>query len=150
MDTRIKGSCLCGAVQYSIEAEPAMVGDCYCLDCRKSSGTAHCTHVAVVASAYNVSGGVSFYERAADSGNMVRRGFCPTCGSPVHSTNQGMPGMVFVRASTLGDPEQISPQMTVYARRAPRWARIDHDKPVFDGMATEVAARVAGDGRGVE
>lgn len=145
MDTIIKGSCLCGAVEYRIERAPSVVGDCYCKDCRKSSGTVYCTHAVVAEAAYLVSGQLSFYERAADSGNLVRRGFCPKCGSAIHSTNSSMPGVVFVRVSSMEDPNQAAPQMTVFARSAPHWARLDREKPVFEAMASEAAAQAARD-----
>ncbi|MGX1306405.1 hypothetical protein AB7M35_001125 [Amorphus suaedae] len=130
----LTGGCLCGAVRFRCSAQPEIVGDCFCIDCRKSSGTAHCTHVMVSADALEVSGDVTFYERAADSGNMVRRGFCGTCGSPLYSTNAGIPHLAFLRASALDDPDLVAPQMTVYASRAPGWAHVDRSRPVFDTM----------------
>lgn len=32
------GSCLCGKVRFSVSGEPARVGICHCLDCRKHHG----------------------------------------------------------------------------------------------------------------
>ncbi|MBX3480405.1 MAG: GFA family protein [Caulobacter sp.] len=134
MTRTLTGGCLCGAVRYQAAAEPQMVGDCYCVDCRRSSGTTHCTHAVFVAEAVKVSGAVSRYERAADSGNLVTRAFCPRCGSAVYSTNAAMPGMIFIRASSLDDLEAVAPGMTVYASRAPSWARLNTDGPVFQEM----------------
>ena len=34
------GSCLCGAVGYEFEAEPAIVVNCHCAACRKATGSA--------------------------------------------------------------------------------------------------------------
>lgn len=61
------------------------------------------------------------YDRPADTGNVVSRHFCPTCGSAVFSRNASMPGMVFLRASSLDDLEAFKPQMHVYAARAASW-----------------------------
>ncbi len=77
---------------------------------------------------------MKFYDAPSDSGNTVSRGFCPTCGSAVYTTNSGMPGMAFVRASTLDDPEVFQPQMVVYAHRAPSWDHMDPALPSFEGM----------------
>ncbi len=131
---RITGSCLCEAVRFEIVAEPQVVGHCYCIDCRKASGTAHCTHVMVEEEALLVEGEIRFFDKPADSGNVVSRGFCPNCGSAIHSSNSGMPGLAFVRASSLDDPDRISPQMTVYASRAPSWAKLDDELPIFQEM----------------
>jgi hypothetical protein len=134
MSQGFSGGCLCGAVRYQSAVGPQVVGHCHCVDCRKSSGTGHCTHVVIPEDAFTVSGEVKFYDRPADSGNIVSRGFCPTCGSAVYSTNSGMPDMVFPRASSLDDPEIAKPQMVVYASRAPSWDHVDPELPVFPTM----------------
>jgi hypothetical protein len=134
MSQGFSGGCLCGAVRYQSSASPQVVGHCHCVDCRKSSGTGHCTHVVIPEDAFKVSGEVKFYDRPADSGNIVSRGFCPNCGSPVYSKNSGMPGMVFPRASSLDDPEIATPQMVVYASRAPSWDHVDPALPAFATM----------------
>jgi hypothetical protein len=129
--TGFTGSCLCGTVRFESTADPQIVGHCHCVDCRKSSGTGHCTHLVVPEAVFSVTGPVSFYDRAADSGNIVSRGFCGTCGSPIYSTNSGMPGVVFPRASVLDDPGIVQPQMIVYASRAPAWDHMDPALPNF-------------------
>lgn len=128
------GGCLCGAVHYRSANPPQISAHCHCVDCRKSSGTGHCTHVVVAEGGFAVSGTMSFYDRQADSKNIVSRGFCPNCGSPVYSTNSGMPGMIFVRASSLDDPEIAQPTMVVYASRAPSWDYVDSKLPTFAEM----------------
>jgi hypothetical protein len=74
------------------------------------------------------------YERAADSGSVVSRHFCPNCGSALFSKNSGMPGILFLRASSLDDPEIFKPQMHVFVGRAASWDRRDPDLPAFDKM----------------
>jgi hypothetical protein len=108
-----------------------MAVHCHCVDCRKSSGTGHCTHLVVPEAAFSVTGAVTLYDRAADSGNMISRGFCGRCGSPIYSKNSGMPGLVFPRASVLDDVDIVKPQMTVYASRASAWDGIDPKLPSF-------------------
>ncbi|MBO6519138.1 MAG: GFA family protein [Rhodospirillales bacterium] len=134
MSGMYEGGCLCGGVRYGFNAAPKITADCYCVDCRKSSGTSHCTHAAVPLDDFVVEGTLKFYDRPADSGNVVSRGFCPECGSPVYSTNDGLPGLVFVRVSSLDNPTTVAPMITVYASRAPGWARLDPDNPSFPEM----------------
>lgn len=129
----IAGGCLCGAVRY-VCAEEVGGGHCHCIDCRKTSGTGHCSHMIVPEAAFSVSGDLRFFDKPADSGNMVSRGFCPKCGSAVYSTNAGMPGLVFVRASSLDDVEAFKPQMIVYTDRAASWDRMDPSLPGFAKM----------------
>jgi len=136
------GGCLCGAVRYACTGKPVGAGHCYCIDCRKSSGTGHCSHLVVPEPAFQVSGELRFYDAPADSGNTISRGFCPTCGSAIFSRNSGMPGLVFPRASSLDDPEVFEPQMVVYASRAPSWDRIAASLPTFDAMPPKEAMPV--------
>ena len=128
------GGCLCGAVRFLSTVDPQVVGHCHCVDCRKSSGTGHCTHIVIPEAAFSVTGPVTMYDRAADSGNIVSRGFCGKCGSPIYSRNSAMSGMVFPRASVLDDPEIAKPQMIVYASRAPSWDHMSSDPPAFSKM----------------
>lgn len=144
--TELKGGCLCGSVRYEARCDPMMTGHCYCEDCRRSSGTGHCTHVVVPEPAFSITGEVSAHARAANSGNMVTRNFCPTCGSPVYSTNAAMPGLAFIRASSLDDPNIVTPQMAVFVSRAPAWDAVDPSLPAFPLMAEETAKAVAEQG----
>lgn len=134
MSKKLSGSCLCGAVTYRSAAAPMMAGHCYCADCRKASGTGHSTHVAMPEQGLELKGVLKFYDRPADSGNLVSRGFCPECGSAVLSRNSAMPGVVFLRASSLDDPNAVAPQMIVYASRAPSWDKLDAGLPAFPEM----------------
>jgi hypothetical protein len=84
--------------------------------------------------AMTLSGEVSSFDKPADSGNIVSRSFCPNCGSAVFSTNSGMVGFLFIRASSLDNPEIYSPQLSVYNSRSPSWGRIDQSAPSFEAM----------------
>jgi len=134
MSKTISGGCLCGAVRYETAAEPMVAGHCQCLDCRKSSGSGHCSHLGVPEAGLTVTGALTGYDKPADSGNVVTRKFCPACGAAVLSTNSGMAGMVFLRASSLDDPEVFQPQAVVYASRGPSWDTLDPALPSFPEM----------------
>lgn len=132
--TLYTGECLCGQVRFRCEGEPMITGHCHCVDCRKSSGTGHCTHIALMAPDMSVEGTVKFYARPSDSGNIVRRGFCADCGSPLWSTNDSSAGAIFLRASSLDDPDMAVPQLTVYASRATKWDAPAAGLPAFAVM----------------
>jgi len=134
MASGFKGGCLCEAVRYESGAEPVMAGHCQCQDCRKSSGTGHCSHLAVPRDAVSVTGTVAVYDRPADSGNLVSRAFCPSCGAAIYSLNSAMPQLIFIRASSLDDLEVFKPQVVVYASRAASWDYIDPKLPSFAQM----------------
>ena len=134
MSKSFSGGCLCGAVRYICDAQPAMAGHCHCEDCRRSSGSGHSSHLAVPAASVKLTGEVRGYDRPADSGNMVTRAFCPVCGAPVFSRNASMPDLIFLRASSLDDLEVFQPQMHVFTMRAASWDGPGAGLPAFERM----------------
>lgn len=132
--TARKGGCLCGAVRYEVTAAPSMAGFCYCESCRRLSGSGHAFHALVPEEALKASGTVKSFQWKADSGSTVTTSFCPTCGSPLFGKSSGMPGMVTFRAASLDDPNVLSPQMAVYAKRLLRWDHLDPAIAAFDEM----------------
>lgn len=127
----ISGQCLCGAVCYRGDAEPQFQGKCYCTDCRKTSAAGHAAMMGFAADAIRITGDVREFHSKADSGADVTRAFCPTCGTGIHSRNSKMPGLIFLRASTLDDPNLFAPQMIVWAARAPAWDPVNPGVPAF-------------------
>lgn len=134
MTQAFTGGCLCGAVRYSCNGDPLMAGHCHCEDCRRSSGTGHCSHLIVPEAAVKMTGETRAYERPADSGHLISRHFCPTCGSAVFSLNSAMAGTIALRASSLDDLEVFKPQMHVYAARAASWDKPSEGLASFDIM----------------
>ena len=128
---QVSGQCLCGAVRYRGETEPQFQGKCYCTDCRKTSAAGHAAMMGFAAGAIRITGDVTEFHSRADSGADVTRAFCPTCGTGIHSRNSKMPGLIFLRASTLDDPNLFTPQMFVWAARAPAWDPVNPGVPAF-------------------
>jgi len=85
-----------------------------------------------------IEGAAKCFDKPADSGNIVSRFFCSACGSPVYSTNSGMPGMTFLRASSLDDPEVFTANMIVYTRTGPSWDVMDPEVTSFETMPPEM------------
>lgn len=138
MTTEFTGGCLCGEVSYKASGAPKFGGHCHCVDCRKTSGTGHGSHMGMKADDVTIEGAPKRFDKPADSGNIVSRYFCGTCGGAVYSTNSGMPGMTFLRASSLDDPEIFTANMIVYAKMAPSWDVMDTNLPSFETMPPEM------------
>jgi hypothetical protein len=65
----------------------------------------------------------------ADSGNIVSRGFCPECGSPLVAKNSGMPQLMAVRVGGIDDPSWYRPALDVYTDSAQPWDVMNPDIP---------------------
>ena len=58
----LTGGCLCGAVRYRIAGSPEFVGQCFCRDCQKATGTGHTTVVGVLEPNLSVVGARGLYQ----------------------------------------------------------------------------------------
>jgi hypothetical protein len=134
MPTIRQGGCLCGAVRYQITAEPTFAGHCQCRDCQRETGAGHASFMVFPAEAVQLSGTLRHYESTADSGNRIRRGFCPTCSSSITSHSSGLPQMIAIPAGSLDDPSVFKPGFVVYTSRGHAWDRIDPALPSFAEM----------------
>ena len=130
----LTGGCLCGAVRYEVEGEPTMAGHCHCLDCQKATGAGHSSMAFFLEAAVRVTGRLSDYSSRADSGALVTRSFCPTCGSWLIARSSNMPGGMTVCVGTLDEPDALPMQMRVYDKRRRGWDAVDPSLPAFEAM----------------
>ncbi len=135
----ITGGCLCGAVRYSVDAEPLAARACWCRLCQYLGGGSGTANVGFPSDTFALTGELTIHEAVADSGNRMMRGFCPTCGTPVTSATEARPHQIFVRIGTLDDPNLISPQITIWTSQAPDWACIDSAIPSIEGQPPPAA-----------
>lgn len=118
------GGCLCGAVRYRLSAEPVVSRVCWCRDCQRLAGNGTVNAI-FPSAAIEVTGTTAEYTSTADSGNQVRRRFCPRCGSQLFADSSGRPGLTVVRLGTLDDPSSVTPSANIWAGSAPAWACLD-------------------------
>ncbi len=75
-----KGSCLCGAVRFTVSGELPAPTACHCTICRKHTGHFEVgTDVPRDRVAISGEASLTWYQ----SSDWARRGFCSTCGSPM-------------------------------------------------------------------
>jgi hypothetical protein len=125
----ITGGCLCKAVRYRITAAPITTRTCWCRLCQYIGAGSATVNVVFPSSAFTVEGTLSDYVSTADSGNVMHRRFCPTCGTHVLSAAEARPHLIIVRAGTLDDPAIAKPTMTIWTSQAPAWACFDESLP---------------------
>lgn len=126
------GGCLCGAVRYVCTEPPAMMGACHCRDCQRASGSAFATLMIFPRESVRLDGPVATYEHRGDSGKMVRRRFCPTCGVHVAVEYDVTPQFVVVMAGTLDDSTLIHPQWNIYTASKQPWVELSSSMKAFN------------------
>jgi hypothetical protein len=129
----MRGSCLCGDIQYQIELPVHGINYCHCRQCRKASGTAFATNAAVDADNFTIVSGKQRLTGYASSPGKFRY-FCSRCGSPLYSHSAETPERVYVRIGTLdsGD-DQLSPDIHIHVASKAPWYTIRDDLPQRQG-----------------
>ena len=134
-----EAGCLCGAVRIKIDAEPIAARMCWCRLCQYLGGGTGTVNVCFSAEKVETLGEVRWHESIADSGNRMRRGFCPQCGTPLFSIAKSRPHLTFIRAGALDDPDLLGPQAVIWTEAAPQWAHLDRQLPHHPAQIPPVA-----------
>jgi hypothetical protein len=127
MNTDVKqqreGGCLCGAVRYTVDWPPQMIGTCQCTNCQKQSGSAVSVVAIIPHDSIQISGDLTNYEDTGDSGLALSRRFCAVCGSPILSESVGMQaaGIRILKTGTLDDRSGLSPSVHFWTRSGQDW-----------------------------
>src|SRR3954462_5787621 len=104
----LTGSCLCGAIRYSIDADIKDLRACHCKNCQKQSGAQGTVNAIGPTSACKMTKGAPKpYTAVADSGRTLHRYFCGDCGSAVFSLREPSPELVGVRAGSFDNPPDM-------------------------------------------
>ena len=121
--TPLTGRCLCGAVSYTVDAEPVVQAVCHCTDCQRQTGGPYSVIVAFPAAALQVEGDTlaSYSTVGEDHGGATERSFCNACGAPVFSRAAVMPEVVFIKAGSLDDASWVQPSVEAWTSSAQPW-----------------------------
>lgn len=130
----LTGQCLCGDVTFQAEGDISMMGNCHCMDCQQVSGSAYATLIFVNEDNVKIQGEIKSFEHTVDSGNVLIKEFCPTCGSQMFGKNAARPGSVALKAGSINEKEHIKPQFNVFVSRKLDCVTLDASIPAFDEM----------------
>ena len=135
----ISGGCLCGKVRFEIAAEaPLTARQCWCRVGQYLSAGGGTVNVVFPKDAIIVTGETTVFTSIADSGSVMFRSFCPSCGTPLFSEAEPRPHQIIVRAGSLDDREIGKPGAIIWTRSAPNWACFDPKLPQAEGHAARV------------
>jgi len=131
---RVKGSCLCGGIQYEVDGISGRVVNCHCSRCRKATGAAFRTRVAVPAAAFRWLAGESLLSRFESSPGEGRT-FCRVCGSTLVTVSRDLPDEIGLPLGTLDDDPGVRPSAHVWVDfKAPWWDITDALPQYGDGI----------------
>lgn len=118
---RVKGSCLCGAVEYSVDTDGGLFQYCHCERCRKTSGSAHAANLIVPAGQFRWLRGEDRVRQHEYAG--ARRfcnAFCLDCGSKLPWRSRDGRWMI-VTAGTLDEDPGLRPKQSIFMGSGAPW-----------------------------
>lgn len=127
-----RGRCACSATEYALRGVPKFSYFCQCSQCQKATGTGHAALMMVRTEDLVIHGPIRFFDRHADSGNVVSRGFCSVCGTPMVLKGSGYPHLRFLPVGSLDDPALFQPTRVLWHSAAQPW------DPIGDGLTVHM------------
>lgn len=127
----LRGSCLCGRLQFEIEGPHSGIGCCHCSLCRKCSGTGSMATIVVDFGQLRwISGedSVTLYERPSGYGSA----FCSVCGSPAPDHDRRKRVYRFPVGLLDGEPD-LPICDHIYVGSKASWDVIGDGAPQFEG-----------------
>ena len=129
MTHKHSGSCLCGAVTFTIDGDFDRFFLCHCSRCRKFSGTAHASNLFSFKGKVDWLSGkesVKFYDVPE---TRFMKAFCAECGSPVPREREEA---VVVPAGCLDTPVDIAPNAHIFYADRANWDEHLEEADKFD------------------
>lgn len=118
----LKGSCLCGGVNYEAAGDPRRFYHCHCTRCRKSSGTGHATNLMLADAELVFTRGEDLVKRyKVPEAKRFTRQFCGQCGSSVARFVPELNAVV-IPAGSLDSEAPIRPQARIFWDSRADWS----------------------------
>lgn len=145
MKIPLNGSCQCGAVTYSVSAEPLFTYACHCGSCQKRTGSAFSLGLVVATEAMELTGALTAWSRVSEQGNTNTRYSCASCGNIIYGIGDTNPGLAKLQPGTLDDTSAVEPDVHMWTSRKQPWLILPDRVPRFetqpeDGLALFRAA----------
>ncbi len=119
---KIDGKCHCGNITFVAEIDPDGITICHCTDCQMMTGSAFRVVVRAAKDKFELRGGKpKQYVKTAESGTKRVQAFCPECGTPIYSTNEGEPKLYGLRIGTIRQRAELRPAKQIWCRSALGW-----------------------------
>ena len=126
-DDRVRGRCLCGAVEIEIKYPAFWAWHDHSAATRKAHGAAYATYVGVYRSRFRVIAGADHITRFTDA--PTTRSFCATCGTPLIYERGHSPSMLNIPRALFATRTGREPRYHISIDESPDWA-FRHEKLV--------------------
>jgi len=128
----IKGSCLCGKVQYEFQGEIEEIALCHCSQCRQAQGGAFATNSPIDSRKLTITG--KEFIKEFETNEVKVRAFCINCGSPLYSARTDLPNIKRLRMGNIETPFICENKYHIYTDSKASWHEINDEYPQFSKM----------------
>lgn len=115
----MKGSCLCGAVEYEIVALDMPIIFCHCKTCRKAHAAPFVATAGVMRDHFRWLQGEGKLSSFESSPGKVRH-FCSVCGTHLLAERPGQPHII-LRVATLDEDPSQRPEAHIWTSHDVEW-----------------------------
>jgi hypothetical protein len=125
----MKGSCLCGNIEYEIRQLDSPIAHCACRTCRKAHAAAFTTTARVERDHFNWRRGqesLKYYESSPGK----RRYFCGNCGSHLVAERKDQSALI-LRVATLEEDPEKRPICKIWDSHEVPWLAHDDKVPSY-------------------
>ena len=127
----VNGSCLCGGVTFTIKNNFEQFHFCHCVQCQKTTGSAHASNLFVAPSAITWVSGTEDVTRYDLPGRRISNAFCKLCGSRVPYLSLSGETLV-VPAGTLEGTLSMSPRANIFWPEKAHWYQEGIQAPQYE------------------
>ena len=130
-EASVSGSCLCGAVKYTVSGKVKRFYHCHCQRCRKATGTGHASNLLLTPhnSISWIQGEELLARYKVPEAERFYNCFCPKCGAPMPRVVPELDA-VLIPAGSLDTPSPVNPQGRIFWDSRADWSCTD-DIPVY-------------------
>nr|WP_320135276.1 GFA family protein [uncultured Amphritea sp.] len=115
----MKGSCLCGAIEYEVSTLDMPIIFCHCKTCRKAHAAPFAPSAGVLRDNFRWVCGESKLSSFESSPGKTRH-FCSVCGTHLVAEKPSQPHVI-VRVATLDEDPGIKPEAQIWVGHDVEW-----------------------------
>jgi hypothetical protein len=128
----IKGSCLCGGIQFEMTGTPQGATHCHCTRCRKTRGTANATNFLLPLDGLRYLRGEELLTKyRLPEAKYYAHWFCKICGSTMPRFDEGR-GFTIAPMGAFDDDPGVRPGRHIHVASKAAWDTITDDLPQFE------------------
>ena len=123
----VTGRCMCGKVEFEVNAPLLGAARCYCKRCQRRTGTAFSQTALTQPGSFSVTEGEEFVKTYEPGDGGWNKSFCSECGSQLLSQSAENPDLLAIRMGALDEDPHVPIRAHQFVAFAAPWYEIPDD-----------------------